>query len=152
MSEKETENVELETVIEEVVTEDSIIDDSVAVDVAPEAEIAPETEEPMPVVAENVVLAPVEPIEKNEIGFIENGVMGSTTVKVVPEKKKPAKPAVKLQEETVAVHSTRNVTWSGVGKVYSGYNIVTKEAAAQWLTRSHITLATPEDVAREFGK
>jgi uncharacterized protein (UPF0332 family) len=33
-----------------------------------------------------------------------------------------------------------------------GYNIVEKDAAEKWLTRSHIRTATPEEVAREFGK
>jgi hypothetical protein len=58
----------------------------------------------------------------------------------------------KVKKNTVAVHSTRNVTWSGVGKVDRGYNIVTKEASEKWLTREHIRLATPEEVARDFGK
>jgi hypothetical protein len=39
-----------------------------------------------------------------------------------------------------------------VGKVYRGYNIVTKEQADKWLTRDHIRLATPEEVAQEFGR
>jgi hypothetical protein len=39
-----------------------------------------------------------------------------------------------------------------VGKVYTGINIVEKDAADKWLTRSHITVATPEEVAKEFGK
>jgi hypothetical protein len=51
----------------------------------------------------------------------------------------------------VAVHSTRNVTWPNVGKVYTGYNIVTQEAADKWKTRDHIRIATPEEVAKEFG-
>jgi type IV secretion system protein VirD4 len=65
-----------------------------------------------------------------------------------PRKKKAEAPV----SEKIAIHSTKNVTWQGVGKVYRGYNIVTQEAADQWLTRSHTRLATPEEVAREFGK
>jgi kynurenine formamidase len=53
--------------------------------------------------------------------------------------------------DKVAVHSSRNVTWSGVGKVYNGYNIVTEDQAEKWLTRDHIRLATPQEVAKEFG-
>lgn len=52
---------------------------------------------------------------------------------------------------TVAIHSTRNVNWNGVGKVTTGYNIVTKDQADKWLTRSHVRLATPEEVAKGFG-
>ncbi len=70
---------------------------------------------------------------------------------------KPAKPAKtekvekKSAEKTVALLSTRNVNWNGVGSVEVGYNIVTEEQAEKWLTRTHITLATPEDVAKGYG-
>jgi hypothetical protein len=56
-----------------------------------------------------------------------------------------------LSEDKVALKSTKNVFWEGVGRVYKGYNIVTKEQAESWLLRSHITLATPEEIAREFN-
>ena len=68
-----------------------------------------------------------------------------------PEVKPVVKKAEK-KEDTVAIHSSKNVTWSGVGKVYIGYNIVSKEASEKWLTRDHTRLATPEEVAQEFGK
>lgn len=58
---------------------------------------------------------------------------------------------IKADKETVAIHSTRNVSWEGVGKVEKGYNIVKKSAAEKWLTRDHTRLATPEEVAREYG-
>jgi len=85
------------------------------------------------------------------IGIVGDGAMGSTTVPATPKPKAAAKKAV-VKEDTVAIHSTRNVTWSGVGKVYSGYNIVTKDQADKWLTRSHVRLATPQEVAQGFGK
>ncbi|NBP55218.1 hypothetical protein EBU71_01530 [bacterium] len=83
------------------------------------------------------------------VGQVANGVIGVTQVE-----RKVEKPStiVKKSNKTVAVHSTKNVSWSGVGKVYRGYNIVTPEQAEQWLTRSHIRLATPEEVAKEFGR
>jgi hypothetical protein len=87
--------------------------------------------------------------EPQAVGSVANGAIGVTTTKPA-ESKKPAKKAEK--KETVAIHSTKNVTWEGVGKVYRGYNIVSKDAADQWLTRSHIRIATPEEVAKEFGK
>lgn len=52
----------------------------------------------------------------------------------------------------LAVFSTRNVTLPGVGKVYRGYNIVSEAEAEQWLKRDHIRLATPEEIAQEFGR
>jgi hypothetical protein len=97
---------------------------------------------------ENVVSSTKEET-KPGLGFVESGVMGSTQVPATKKAEPQAKPAKKA--DTVAIHSTRNVTWTGVGKVYRGYNIVTKEASERWLTRDHTRLATPQEVAQEFG-
>lgn len=86
---------------------------------------------------------------KPGLGFVNGGAMGSTQVPAT--KKAKSEPKESKKEDTVAIHSTRNVTWSGVGKVYRGYNIVTKDASKKWLTRDHTRLATPEEVAQEFG-
>ncbi len=84
------------------------------------------------------------------IGSVENGVIG------VAQTSRPEKKAVMSMsnetKKTAAVYSTKNVSWSGVGKVYRGYNIVTPEQAQKWLERNHIRLATPEEVAKEFGR
>jgi purine nucleoside phosphorylase len=90
------------------------------------------------------------PEEVQALGSVEAGVIGATTAPKTTERKKSAK--VAEPKETVALYSTKNVTWSEVGKVYRGYNIVEKANAARWLTRSHIRIATPEEVAKEFGK
>ena len=78
----------------------------------------------------------------------EENVIGSASA----DKKEAPKPKVSESRDTVAVYSTRNVNWSGVGQVSKGYNIVTKQAADKWTTRDHIRIATPEEVARDFGK
>lgn len=85
------------------------------------------------------------------IGSVANGVIG---VAETPRPVKTAKaaPVKKKATKTVAVFSTRNVSWNGVGKVSRGYNIVTQEEADKWVTRDHIRIATPEEVAREFGR
>jgi hypothetical protein len=57
----------------------------------------------------------------------------------------------KEDKTSTAIHSTKNVSWAGVGNVKRGYNIVSQEVAEKWLTRSHIRIATPEEVAREYG-
>lgn len=133
------------------------------------AEQAPVESEPAPVVeavVEEVVHheAPAEVITAittadisnpsdtvQGVGSIVNGVIGVAQTPR-PVKKAPAPKAAAEKEETVAVFSTRNVTWNGVGTVYRGYNIVKKSAADKWLTRDHIRLATPEEVAQEFKK
>ena len=110
-------------------------------------------EEPKPVEPEapaDVIHAPAYPSqpEVQALGNV-NGAIGATTAPVARKVvgKKPA-----ANKETVALRSTKNVTWPGVGKVYTGINIVDKDASEKWLTRSHITIATPEEVAKEFGK
>jgi len=86
------------------------------------------------------------------VGTLETGAIG--VKKATKPKTTAAKPAATKKEvkATVALHSTKNVHWEGVGKVEKGYNIVSAKHAEQWLTRSHIREATPEEVAREFGK
>jgi hypothetical protein len=102
--------------------------------------------------AENVIIAPsFASSEVPAMGIVENGVIGATVFKPEPKKSAAKKSAAK-KAETVAIYSTKNVTWNGVGKVYRGYNIVEKNAADKWLTRDHCRIATPEEVAKEFGK
>jgi hypothetical protein len=78
-----------------------------------------------------------------------NGAIGSAGAE---RKDRPAPQPEKATVEKVAIHSTRNVSWMGVGKVLKGYNIVSKESADKWLTRDHVRLATPEEVASEYNK
>lgn len=106
-------------------------------------------EEPKNVITSGSQRSGKQPQEVAGLTSIAGGVIGTGTVK---PKQKPAKVASKTSDDKVAIHSTKNVTWSGVGKVYRGYNIVTQEVANKWLTRDHIRPATPEEVAQEFGK
>jgi phage I-like protein len=85
--------------------------------------------------------------EKEEPVLVEEKVFDVAEEKPA----KAAKTEKKSAEKTVALLSTRNVNWNGVGSVQVGYNIVTEEQAEKWLTRNHITLATPEDVAKGYG-
>jgi hypothetical protein len=82
---------------------------------------------------------------------VEETPVVEEVVPVVEKTEKPAKTEKKSAEKTVALLSTRNVSWNGVGSVEVGYNIVTAEQAEKWLTRNHITVATPEDVAKGYG-
>ena len=85
------------------------------------------------------------------IGTVKNGVIGSGKVDKQDKKAAEKKSAAKPVTDKVAIHSTKNVDWPGVGRVSKGYNIVTQEQADKWTTRSHIRIATPEEVAGEFG-
>jgi DNA-binding protein H-NS len=123
-----------------------------------EAVEEPTVEEPKPAEAEepkNVISSGSQRTGKKAdevagITAVENGVIGTGTVK--PKPKNVVKQQDKPEVEKVAIYSSKNVTWTGVGKVYRGYNIVTKEAADKWLTRDHARVATPEELAKEFGR
>lgn len=54
--------------------------------------------------------------------------------------------------DPVAVYSESNLSKIGLGKLTKGYNIVNKEAAQMWLQTSRVREATPEEVAKHYGK
>jgi hypothetical protein len=87
--------------------------------------------------------------EKQVLGSVADGVIGVTTVTNTPNNAPQPK---SVETEKVAIYSTKNISIPGLGKVYRGYNIVKKDAADQWATKSYIRLATPDEVAKEFGK
>ena len=84
------------------------------------------------------------------IGALDNGIFGTVTMpsdsfkKIEDVKAKPVK-------DLVAIHSVKNLYWSGVGKVLKGYNIVERHNAEKWLTKPGMRTATPEEVAKEYG-
>jgi hypothetical protein len=125
---EETTNIELS--VEEVV--ESVKEEAKAEE--PEAIVAPSYES--------------EP-EEQALGSVANGVIGASTTPKTP-KKKPA-PKVDKNPKNIAIKSTKNVSWVGVGKVSKGINIVSQKEADQWLTRDHVTLVSPEQVKSEFG-
>jgi hypothetical protein len=55
-------------------------------------------------------------------------------------------------ENPVAVYSTRSLYKDGVGRLSPGYNIVSEKSAEFWTTVKAVRLATPEEVARAYGK
>ena len=84
---------------------------------------------------------------KPSFAVVDN-IIGSMT----PAQKKPMPKSSKPSQKMVAVFSTKNVSWPGVGKLFKGYNIVSEPESEKWLTREHVRIATPEEVAREFEK
>jgi len=86
--------------------------------------------------------------EGQRLGPVADGAIGVTSAPKSDNKPETAKPVV----ERIAVFSTKNISVPGLGKVYRGYNIVKKEAADQWATKPYIRIATPEEVAKEFGR
>lgn len=142
---------ELENNLEPQVSE-TIEENVIQEAVVEEVEVSKEEE-----VLEPALLAQDEPIipeEKAEevvqaLSPLSTGAIGAVSV---PKPKKPRKvEAPKKDSVKVAVKSTKNVSWAGVGQVKIGINYVTPEQAEQWKTRDHITLLQPEDVAKEYG-
>ena len=101
-----------------------------------------------PVVEASVVEAPVAEEPVQSLGFTETGAIGSMAA---DGPKKDPKPASLDLSEKVAIHSTKSVRWEEVGSISKGYNIVTKAQADKWLSRSHVRIATPEEVKKAFG-
>lgn len=158
---------------EEIKNEDVVVESPAAPEVVEEVELAAPVEETVELVEEPVLpsepveeLKPVEaeepknvissgsqrssqPAEVAGITSVENGVIGTGKVKTKP---KAEKVASKKTDDRVAIYSTKNVAWNGVGKVNKGYNVVSKDVAAKWLEKSYIRVASPEELAKEFGK
>ena len=100
-----------------------------------------------PVVEEPVVSAPAveEPVQA--LGFTETGAIGSMAA---DGPRKIINSEVNLSGK-VALYSTKSVRWEEVGSLNRGYNIVTEKQAEKWLSRSHVRIATPEEVQKAFG-
>jgi hypothetical protein len=79
---------------------------------------------------------------------VVDGAIGSPGASRKDPVKAVAEP--KTKKETVALFSTKNVFWDGVGEVKRGYNFVTPEKAKLWEKRNHIRLATPKEVQEAF--
>jgi hypothetical protein len=99
-------------------------------------------------VSEDAIILPEVKAEQPKLAPLEDGILGSKpAVKV--EKKKDIKP--KAEGETIALYSKRNIAWTYVGELKKGYNIVPASKVENWLTRDGVRVATPEEVAKEFG-
>jgi hypothetical protein len=81
--------------------------------------------------------------KKAKDGDIDGNVQDGT------EFERPSK--VKGDFNKTALFSTRSLYWPGVGRLINGYNIVTDTNAEKWMTLKGIRVATPEEVAREYG-
>ena len=67
-------------------------------------------------------------------------------------KKEEAKEKKQKESEKVALYSTRNIHWNGLGDLSVGYNIVSKEASEKMVTHKCVRIASPEEVASYYGK
>lgn len=98
-------------------------------------------------VVEAVVEAPAAEEPVQALGFTKTGAIGSMAA---DGPSKTINSEVNLSGK-VALFSTKSVRWEEVGTLNRGYNIVTEKQADKWLTRSHVRIATPEEVQKAFG-
>ena len=85
------------------------------------------------------------------LGFVGDGVMGSTTTEINDEKIEDVILVENFPITKVALFSTRNMyAEGGPGKLNIGYNIVSKKHVDFWLSLRGVRLATPEEVAEAF--
>ena len=63
----------------------------------------------------------------------------------IKEERKRAK-----TDNKVAVFSSRNLFWNGVGELNQGYTILPKEVSEKWLSHKAVRIATPDEVAKHF--
>lgn len=78
-----------------------------------------------------------------------------TILNFVPIEEFPNRPKEVKKEksgEKIALYAIRDLYWSQVGELKFGYNIVSKEDSERWLTHKAVRIASPEEVARHYGK
>lgn len=78
-----------------------------------------------------------------------------TILNWIPIQEFPGKENFKEKKKsaaTTAVYATRSLYWSEVGELNIGYNIVNEEDAQKWLTHKAVRIATPDEVAKHYGK
>jgi hypothetical protein len=149
-------------------SEEIKIEDTVAPEVVEETVVSAPVEEPVVATEPEVVAEDIAPVaEATEIAVEEDNVVASKLPEVKAEPKpsldsssgvfKAKEPKKKVVKEapvakTVAVYSSKNLHWAGVGSLIRGYSIVSEAAAEKWIAKSsNVRLATPEEVAKEFG-
>jgi hypothetical protein len=138
------------TVVETPEVAEAPVVDAPVVEEAPVAPVKEEVKAEEPAVISRPSYPGSDTVQA--VGSVANGAIGATTAKRESRTESAPKSAkVAKDDKTIAIKSTKNVSWVGVGKVSTGINIVSQKEADQWLTRDHITLVTPEQVKSEFG-
>lgn len=140
-----TETVEEESADEGVVDEIVAKAESIAADIKTKIKGMPEADE------NNVIGSSRTKTEGGKkfgkITPTTNGAIGSG-----PADRSPKIKAKTEEEPTkLAVYSEKNILVEGLGKITKGYNIFLKDVANQWLEKSYVRLATPDEVAEEYG-
>lgn len=79
-------------------------------------------------------------------------ILNFVPIEEFPVTTKVKKEVIQESGEKVAVYSVKNLHWGDLGDLTLGYNIVSKEASEKWLTLGYVRMATPQEVAKHYGK
>jgi len=52
--------------------------------------------------------------------------------------------------DKIAIFSSRNLFWNGVGELNQGYTILPKEISEKWLSHKAVRVATADEVAKHY--
>jgi hypothetical protein len=147
--EKNLEEIQVEELIEAPVVEETKSEE-IASELGIEASISEVKEHE----DDEVISSPEKESSTPPVSAIQVGQTGAILSGGANKKDKPSKKNSIKEDDTVAVHSTKNLHSSGLKSVYKGFNIVSKKHADAWIAKrpNDIRLATPEEVAKAFGK
>jgi hypothetical protein len=106
-------------------------------------------ESPVP---EQTVITGPDQVKRSPVSSSASNDEGTVISRGAERPSKKTTETPKEESTKVAVFSKRNLRWSKLGQLSSGYNIVTKEAAATWVTLPGVRKATKEEVASYYGK
>lgn len=79
-------------------------------------------------------------------------ILNFVPIEEFPVTEKTKKAVIQKTGEKEAVYSSKNLFWGELGELKVGYNIIAKEDTERWLTRKEVRLATPEEMAKYYGK
>jgi hypothetical protein len=105
-------------------------------------------ERPADELPETLNLDATEP-EVTEEPVVEEKIEEAPVLEETPVEPKPAKQkstSAKVDSGKVAIHSSKNAYWQGVGRLQRGYHIVSRKEADQWLTLSYVREATEDEM------
>lgn len=103
---------------------------------------------------DEIINSPEKESSVPAVPAINVGQSGAISSGGANRKDKPSKNSAAKADDTVAVYSTKNLHASGLKSIYKGFNILSTAHADKWLAKrpNEIRLATPEEVAKAFGK
>lgn len=104
--------------------------------------------------SEDAIVSAAAEVEEESVDELLNRLIEKESAKgsIIGSMSADRKDEVPLDADAtkVAVYSSRNASWGGYGSIYKGYNILSKRRADAWLSRGHVRIATPAEIAQHL--